>query len=60
MAFSLFRESVECRKAKIKRSQPAAAPDNKKALPSGQRFYQSFVFLSFHHIPQRFQFCLAE
>jgi hypothetical protein len=33
---------------------------SKKTLPSGQRFYQSFVCLSFDHIPQRFQFCLAE
>jgi len=32
----------------------------KKALPSGQRFYQSVVCLSFQHIPQRFEFGLAE
>src|SRR5438128_12241879 len=32
----------------------------KKTPPSRQRFYQSVVFLSFDHIPQRVQFRLAE
>ncbi|WP_324726482.1 hypothetical protein [Pseudomonas chlororaphis] len=43
-------------------SQPAAAATfaQKKALPSGPRFYQSVVCLSFQHIPQRFEFRLAE